>query len=200
MARHAGKTAAAMSLVLCILCCGPFRARVQLGMKAELDRFLMHNPDGSGAISSVAVGPGGSLYVFHRDGTANGNQGGHKIKVYDRNGKHLKALTPFPADIDPKKVKALGTFQTTEGDLVPHIHNWETLSFYPDAFGVRDESLARTISKKEFPPGVKVGGQLEGTTDDGRPQVFHVMKIKGDQVLLDGNHPLAGKTTALATR
>jgi len=62
-----------------------------------------------------------------------------------------------------------------------------------DAFGARDESLLRTISKKEFPPGVKVGGQLEGTTDDGQPHVFHVTKIKGDQVLLDGNHPLAGR-------
>jgi FKBP-type peptidyl-prolyl cis-trans isomerase SlyD len=62
-----------------------------------------------------------------------------------------------------------------------------------DAFGVRDEALKRTIGKKDFPPGVKVGGQLEGVTDDGTPHVFHVMKIKGDQVLLDGNHPLAGK-------
>ncbi|MEJ6021419.1 FKBP-type peptidyl-prolyl cis-trans isomerase [Ramlibacter sp. PS4R-6] len=62
-----------------------------------------------------------------------------------------------------------------------------------DAFGVRDEGLVRTISRKEFPPGVKVGGQLEGVTDDGRPHVFHVMKIKGDQVFLDGNHPLAGR-------
>jgi FKBP-type peptidyl-prolyl cis-trans isomerase SlyD len=62
-----------------------------------------------------------------------------------------------------------------------------------DAFGVRDESLKRTIGKKDFPPGVKVGGQLESVTDDGRPHVFHVMKIKGDQVFLDGNHPLAGK-------
>lgn len=62
-----------------------------------------------------------------------------------------------------------------------------------DAFGVRDESLVRTIPKSEFPPGVKVGGQLEGTTDSGEPHVFHVTKIKGDKVLLDGNHPLAGK-------
>ena len=63
-----------------------------------------------------------------------------------------------------------------------------------DAFGIRDESLVRTIHKSEFPPGVKVGGQLEGRTDGGEPHVFHVMKIKGDKVLLDGNHPLAGKT------
>jgi FKBP-type peptidyl-prolyl cis-trans isomerase SlyD len=68
------------------------------------------------------------------------------------------------------------------------------LSLQPeDAFGERDESLVRTIPKREFPPGVKVGGQLEGRTDSGDPHVFHVTKIKGDQVLLDGNHPLAGK-------
>ena len=69
-----------------------------------------------------------------------------------------------------------------------------TLALQPeDAFGVRDEALVRVIPKSEFPPGVKVGGQLEGRTDDGTPHVFHVMKIKGQEVHLDGNHPLAGK-------
>ena len=62
-----------------------------------------------------------------------------------------------------------------------------------DAFGTRDESLVQTIPKTQFPAGVKVGGQLEGHGDDGRTHVFTVMKIKGDTVLLDGNHPLAGK-------
>ena len=63
-----------------------------------------------------------------------------------------------------------------------------------DAFGERDESLVTTIPKKDFPPGVKVAGQLEGHDDQGRPQVFTVVKIKGDTVHLDGNHPLAGQT------
>jgi FKBP-type peptidyl-prolyl cis-trans isomerase SlyD len=63
----------------------------------------------------------------------------------------------------------------------------------PDAFGLRDESLVQTIPKTQFPPGVKVGGQLQGMGEDGRTQVFTVMKIKGDKVLLDGNHPMAGK-------
>jgi FKBP-type peptidyl-prolyl cis-trans isomerase SlyD len=69
-----------------------------------------------------------------------------------------------------------------------------TLQLEPgDAFGLRDESLARTIPKSEFPPGIKVGGQLQGRNDDGAEQVFTVMKIKGDTVMLDGNHPLAGR-------
>ena len=54
-----------------------------------------------------------------------------------------------------------------------------TLNLQPeDAFGVRDESLVRVIPKSEFPPGVKVGGQLEGRTYAGEPHVYHVMKIK----------------------
>ncbi len=61
-----------------------------------------------------------------------------------------------------------------------------------DAFGLRDEALVQTIPKSEFPPGVKVGGQLKGRGVDGQEQVFTVMKIKGDTVHLDGNHPWAG--------
>jgi len=62
-----------------------------------------------------------------------------------------------------------------------------------DAFGARDESLVRVIPKAEFPPGVKVGGQLQGAGDDGQPRVFNVVKIKGPEVYLDGNHELAGQ-------
>ena len=69
-----------------------------------------------------------------------------------------------------------------------------TLELQPtDAFGTRDEGLLRTIPKREFPPGIKVGGQLQGTADDGREQAWRVVKIKGEQVLLDGNHPMAGR-------
>ena len=69
-----------------------------------------------------------------------------------------------------------------------------------DAFGARDEALVRTIPKSEFPPGVKVGGQLQGAGVDGQPQVFNVVKIKGPEVHLDGNHPLAGRALRFACK
>jgi FKBP-type peptidyl-prolyl cis-trans isomerase SlyD len=69
-----------------------------------------------------------------------------------------------------------------------------------DAFGVRDERLVQTIPKTQFPPGVKVGGQLEGRSEDGHTTVFNVIKIKGDTVILDGNHPMAGKTLRFAIK
>jgi len=68
-----------------------------------------------------------------------------------------------------------------------------TLDLQPqDAFGEYDENLLQTISRSQFPPGVKVGGQLEGKDREGHVRAFVVKKIKGQEVFLDGNHPLAG--------
>ncbi len=76
-----------------------------------------------------------------------------------------------------------------------------TLRLAPaDAFGERDESLLTTIPKHQFPPGVKVGGQLSGRDDQGNEQAFTVVKIKGDTVHLDGNHPLAGQTLTFSLK
>lgn len=69
-----------------------------------------------------------------------------------------------------------------------------------DAFGARDESLARSIPKSEFPPGIKVGGQLRGTGADGREQDYYVVKIKGPVVMLDGNHPWAGRDLQIVAK
>jgi FKBP-type peptidyl-prolyl cis-trans isomerase SlyD len=69
-----------------------------------------------------------------------------------------------------------------------------------DAFGEFDQGLLQTIPKTQFPPGVKVGGQIEGRSEDGKTLVFTVVKIKGPEVHLDGNHPLAGKTLRFALK
>lgn len=115
-----------------------------------------------------------------------------QYKVADANGRLIEqSKTPM--------VYLHGGYENTLPRIEEALDGQEaghevTLDLQPaDAFGERDESLVRVIPKSEFPPGVKVGGQLEGRTDDGQPHVFHVMKIKGPEVHLDGNHPLAGK-------
>lgn len=88
------------------------------------------------------------------------------------------------------------TFPKVEAALEGQLPGFKTtVELAPqDAFGLRDENLVQTIPKTQFPPGVKVGGQLKGVDDEGHEQIFTVMKIKGDTVILDGNHPMAGKT------
>ncbi|MDQ6882319.1 MAG: peptidylprolyl isomerase [Pseudomonadota bacterium] len=115
-----------------------------------------------------------------------------QYKVADANGKLVEAgakpMTYLHGGYE-------NTLPKIEAALDGHEPGYQaTLALQPeDAFGMRDERLAKSIPRSDFPPGIKVGGQLDGYTGDGRPQVFNVVKIKGDQVLLDGNHPLAGK-------
>ncbi len=70
----------------------------------------------------------------------------------------------------------------------------------PDAFGLRDETLVRSIAKTQFPPGVKVGGHIEVRDESGAQQAYMVTKIKGPVVLLDGNHPFAGMNLRFAIK
>ncbi|MDP5239670.1 peptidylprolyl isomerase [Uliginosibacterium sp. 31-16] len=69
-----------------------------------------------------------------------------------------------------------------------------------DAFGAYDEALVQTMPKSEFPAGVKVGGQIQRLDHAGEARYFFVTKIKGPVVMLDGNHPLAGKALRCAVK
>ena len=65
-----------------------------------------------------------------------------------------------------------------------------------DAFGDYDENLIRIEPKAVFPANVAVGMQFEGLPpgeDDDRWVVYTVTNIADDQVVIDGNHPLAGE-------
>lgn len=69
-----------------------------------------------------------------------------------------------------------------------------------ESFGAYDEALVQTMPKSEFPPGIKVGGQLQRHDHQGELRYFFVTKIKGPVVVLDGNHPLAGKALRFALK
>ncbi|QEA12857.1 FKBP-type peptidyl-prolyl cis-trans isomerase [Comamonas flocculans] len=86
--------------------------------------------------------------------------------------------------------------QALEGQGVGHASAIELA--IEEAFGPRDEALVLTIPRSEFPPGVKVGGHLQRMGDDGQARHYRVVKIKGPEVHLDGNHPLAGKALRFA--
>ena len=62
-----------------------------------------------------------------------------------------------------------------------------------EGYGARDESLMQTLSKESFGeiPDLKVGMELEAESDEG-VRVITVVGIEGDEVIVDGNHPLAG--------
>jgi DNA-binding beta-propeller fold protein YncE len=107
---------------------GPFKIRVRLGIKPEFDDFILNEPRGTGAVTSVAVGPKGDLYLWHRDVTANANQGSNKLKVIDRDGKYVKTLLPYAASLPAEKAKVFGAMTDEAGNLVPRIYNLQQLA------------------------------------------------------------------------
>jgi FKBP-type peptidyl-prolyl cis-trans isomerase SlyD len=65
-----------------------------------------------------------------------------------------------------------------------------------EAFGERDPGLVRVEPKAKFSGKVKLGMQVRGSSGEGEHAhevAFRVVKIAGEEVTLDGNHPLAGQ-------
>ena len=66
-----------------------------------------------------------------------------------------------------------------------------------DAFGDYDPELVKMESADRLPPDVTVGTQLETYAnpgdDEGSGTVYTVTDIADGKVVLDGNHPWAGK-------
>jgi FKBP-type peptidyl-prolyl cis-trans isomerase SlyD len=62
-----------------------------------------------------------------------------------------------------------------------------------DGYGERNDSLCQVVPRAQFESteGLEIGMQFEVETEQGE-LVVSVTKIEGDEVTVDGNHPLAG--------
>jgi len=80
-----------------------------------------------------------------------------------------------------------------EGKLVGHELK---LTLEPgDAFGDYDSALIRVEARDLFPKNVAVGMQFHGTSQEsGQVMVYTVTDVTDDKVVVDANHPLAGKS------
>ena len=66
-----------------------------------------------------------------------------------------------------------------------------------DAFGEYDHQLVEVEARSSFPKDVAVGMQFEGgpeESDDDDFLLYTVVEVTDDEVTVDGNHPLSGKT------
>ncbi|MCC5814313.1 MAG: peptidylprolyl isomerase [Leptospira sp.] len=64
-----------------------------------------------------------------------------------------------------------------------------------DAYGEYDEKLVYQVPRTNFPPDEDLvpGMQFRAETEDGSVSLF-VQEIMGENVVMNGNHPLAGET------
>jgi FKBP-type peptidyl-prolyl cis-trans isomerase 2 len=62
-----------------------------------------------------------------------------------------------------------------------------------DAYGPTRDDLMFEVPITNVPPEVKVGDTLRAEVENGMMSLFTVTEVKIETVVLDGNHPLAGK-------
>jgi FKBP-type peptidyl-prolyl cis-trans isomerase SlyD len=65
-----------------------------------------------------------------------------------------------------------------------------------EAYGEVDPVRVQTVKREMFPEGVdiQVGAQFHGASPNGDSIAVTVASIDGDDVVIDGNHALAGQT------
>jgi len=65
-----------------------------------------------------------------------------------------------------------------------------------EGYGIRMEELVRSFPKSDFEEAqsLEIGAQFQVQDNNGNVFMVEVVKIEDDQVVLDGNHPLAGVT------
>lgn len=64
-----------------------------------------------------------------------------------------------------------------------------------DGYGLREDDAIQQVDKTAFEgQAIKPGDELLATDEDGEVMPVKIVRIDGDQVTIDLNHPLAGKT------
>ncbi len=106
---------------------------------------------------------------------------------------------------DTSKEREPLEFQLGEGQLIPGFEKAvigmdegdSTTVEIPseEAYGEVREDLVINVPKDQLPEEVepKIGMQLQVNQQNGQPIPVRVTEIKDDELVLDANHPLAGK-------
>jgi hypothetical protein len=165
---------------------GPFKVHVGLGLKPAFERFIGHNPAALGSVRGLACGPGGELYVLHVFGTLHPNDGTLSVSVFDRQGKYLRTILPFPAGLPDDKLAGLKRI-----DKLPFIYQAETRSLLPGAGDLPSQRPVVTKSGRLAFVGIQ---EVERYA---RPGIAQVVAIEKDGAMPPGG-PLRTKLAALS--
>jgi peptidylprolyl isomerase len=124
---------------------------------------------------------------------------GDRVKIHFTGRLHDGTLVESSRDNDPVEF-TIGEREVMRGveDLVRGMHSGEVRSarIPPDqAHGKHRNDLLLAVERERFPRHVDpyVGQQLSMKRGSGPAKLVKVVATTGDMVLLDTNHPLAGK-------
>ena len=95
---------------------GPFKVRVRAGLKVEFDGIIGDKRIMGPQMFGIATDDQGHVYVATGIGV---KKNVPTIKVFDRDGKYLRTIMPFPPSLKADEIKGFGKPRTRDGRAMP---------------------------------------------------------------------------------
>lgn len=130
---------------------------------------------------------------------------GSRVKVY-YTGKHKDGqvfetnIGQAPLEFTVGKGKVIKGFE--KAVLGMSLGQTKSVTFKPaEGYGASDPALVWTVAASELPAGpLALAREVAFTRGDGTAVEGRIVKIDGEQVTVDGNHPLAGRSLTFEIR
>ena len=122
---------------------GPVKVRVRAGTGFKFGRFIGEDPANVGAIDSVAADEQGNLYVMGYGGDA--NQAHMVMRVFDAEGRYLREVLPFPANLSPAAMKDVARWDEERSSFLPQ----QLKNLNPDFYNGERHGCLHLVSASE---------------------------------------------------
>jgi len=110
---------------------GPFKVRVGLQLRARIEEYVLNSPEAIGMAGYLGIDNAGNLYhCCNPGGVYYWNAPGMLMRVYDRQGKYLRTIMPYPANLPIERLNGAGVFQA-DGRIYPVWHDVTEMRLYP---------------------------------------------------------------------
>lgn len=128
-----------------------------------------------------------------------------KVKANDKVRVHYKGSLSDGVMFDSSEGRDPLEFTIGSGQIIPGFENGvigmqvdesKTLNIpAAEAYGQPKAELILEVPKSQLPPEInpEIGLQLMSQTTDGQQTPLLVTEVKEDSIIVDANHPLAGK-------
>jgi len=137
---------------------GPFKVRVRIGSTPKLEQYV--GWDGNtleAGIVGLAVSPKGEVYALFASG-----HGRSSLRVFDRSGKYVRTIIPYPADTPKERTDSIGTLEV-DGRRIPIVFNSHGGNLSPLTAGMKPQTMAW------HPKGHLLLASAVGTISNHRP-------------------------------
>lgn len=119
---------------------GPFKVRVSLGAAPRLEKCVGGNVANlglAGQVAGLAVGRDGECYVLESEG----NYSRAGLRVFDRDGKYLRTIVPYPANTPKERMRSVFALDV-DGETIPRVFNGHGGHLLPLFSGMKTQSMA----------------------------------------------------------